>query len=213
VWMRPTGVYRPRTGGQVAKFQRKHGLTVDRVYGQKTHAKAVSLRLYDAYAAWLFSRAPTKTPEEKRLAVMMAATMLGYNLRAQTGYSQGWERWSGISQRILPPRVPPFEDCSSGFTYLGWVAHTLAGGTPDPNGLGWTAGWTGSLAMHGRLTSTYRSTEAGYVGAFYRSFPHAHITLALTDGRCWSMGSMAGPSIYPTPHYRGDLQVMRVYPF
>ena len=71
-----------------------------------------------------------------------------YADRSREHYSENMTlRWEGIADKMCPPRLPGYSDCSSFVTYIYW---TLFGDGPDfMNGENWTGGSTRSLKTHG----------------------------------------------------------------
>lgn len=85
-----------------------------------------------------------------RADLMVAANAL-YADRAHEHYTEGGERWSGISGRVHPPNAPPYSDCSSAVTWIYWTA--IGSGPDIINGEHWTAGYTGTMVGRGKEVS------------------------------------------------------------
>jgi hypothetical protein len=65
------------------------------------------------------------------------------------------KRWTGISDKVCPPSLPSYADCSSFTTWAFWTAF---GGTTDLlNNAKWASGNTTSLRENGSLVSTTSS--------------------------------------------------------
>lgn len=197
----PAHIYGPGTMQAVKRFQRENNLEVDGVYGPKTHA--VLAPHYDAYGAWLITGEKVDvSPEEKMRSAIVDACILGYNLRAQIHYTMGNLRMWGVRNRVKPPSVPKYEDCSSFATWVYWVS-----GAADPNGRGYDGyGYTGTLALKGTRTNSPRPGNLG----FYGSYPYGHVVIYVGEGKCVSHGSEGGPYLL-YPNYRNDFSHWRTY--
>ena len=58
----------------------------------------------------------------------------------------------GVRDKVQPPDVPSYEDCSSFATWCYWTADA-----PDPNGLGYNgSGYTGTQVQHGHQVDVSR---------------------------------------------------------
>jgi hypothetical protein len=184
----------------IRNFQQRHGLHVDGVYGPQTHAKLV--KFFDRYAASLYNHYhPPKVVTSKRSQIVSTA-IFGYNHRGSIHYTQSGLRMYGVRNRIRPPRVTYYEDCSSFATWCYWVAGAL-----DPNGLGYNGyGFTGTLASHGKRVATPRPGDL----VFYGWFPYRHVAIYIGGGKIISHGSEVGP-VLTTPHYRSDFSHYRSY--
>lgn len=181
-WGSFTYAFGDGTKRQVQKFQSRVGLKADGVYGPETHAKLA--RYYDAYGAWLMAQQRQKmllTPREK----IKNAAVFGYNNRAYIHYTQSSRRMYGVRNKIKPPMIPIYEDCSSYSTWTYYVA-----GVKDPNGFGYNGyGFTGTLALHGTRTYTPKVGDL----ALYGFYPYSHVTIYIGNGYCISHGNESGP--------------------
>jgi hypothetical protein len=73
-------------------------------------------------------------------------------------------RWEGIHRqlRIADGEYPRHGDCSSTHTWLLWNALTHVGVEHDlVNGLAWRAGYTGTIATHGKQVAQRAQREGG----------------------------------------------------
>ena len=202
-----TPVYGPFLKVQMRRWQKKHMQTPgDGSYGQRTHAAFVRRNAFDAYGAWLMKSAEWQTPEEKKRDCIVRTAIYSSAQRSQIGYTQGPARWSGIDRRIKPPNVPPLADCSSLSTWCYWVADQEIGGVPDPNGLNWRSGFTGTMKMHGRKVTNPKPGDL----ALYGPGTGKHVTVYIGGGKCVSHGTSSGPLVLPV-RYRSDLTEFRDY--
>jgi hypothetical protein len=190
-----TRLFGPYTATALKKFQREHGLRADGVYGPATHAKLAPY--YDAYGAALlgqFPRAPVGH-------TVVTAALFGYHVRGSIHYTQSALRMYGVRNKIRPPAIPKWEDCSSYATWTYWLAKRR-----DPNGRGYDGyGFTGTLAANGRPAAP----AAGRL-SFYGRYPHTHVTIDVSASMCVSHGSERGPVLVPI-RYRRDYSHTRSY--
>lgn len=173
----------------VKKFQKLQGLRVDGQVGDKTLARLA--KYYDGYGIWLIRkearivRAAAATDKVQQ-SVKTAYFLLAH--RDETFYTQdAYLRMRCITDRIRPPRVPRWFDCSSACTWYRWVA-----GLPDPNGRGYDGyGFTGTMLEHGERVSSPRPGDM----TFYRG--PDHVVIEVGSGMVISNGSSAGPYHLP----------------
>ncbi len=91
-----------------------------------------------------------------------AELMMGH--RAAVHYTMGGQRWEGINQHLVAAHghYPDHSDCSSSFTWLMWNGMFIPFKHHDNvNGAHWKAGYTGTLAQHGRPVTHDRNLEVG----------------------------------------------------
>jgi len=132
------------------------------------------------------------------------AAMAIYNQRSHEHYTQGSQRWSGITGHVEPPNAPPYSDCSSAATWAYW---TVFGNGPDLlNGQSWKAGYTGTMSSRGVGVSC-SSMGVGDL-AFYGS-PISHVAIGVGGGKVVSHGS--DPAGLYSVNYRSDLNQCRSY--
>jgi len=132
------------------------------------------------------------------------AAMALYNNRASEHYTQGSQRWMGITNGVRPPSAPTYSDCSAAATWCYW---TVFGTGPDfVNGQNWRAGYTGTLSGRGRSTpcSTMQIGDLAFYGS-----PISHVAISIGGGRVVSHGS--DPVGLYSYNYRSDLNSCRTY--
>lgn len=133
------------------------------------------------------------------------AFRLAYNHRGVVHYTQSGMRWQGIRNRLRAAdgRYPNYADCSSMATWALWNALTAVAGMgfrDIVNGSGWSAGYTGTMASHGKWVSAGELMPGDCV--FYGGgFPYGHVTMYVGGGMCYSHGSEIGPN-YVRVNYR-----------
>ncbi len=199
-WGKFTGVFGKGTKQNVAAFQERKGLKRDGIYGLNTHRLLAPK--YDQYGAYLMNKVNKEVNKPDARYVIVAYAIFGYNQREKIHYTQSSLRMYGVRNRIRPPRIPIWEDCSSFATWCYWGANV-----PDPNGLrynGW--GYTGTLSQYGVRT---REPKPGDLG-FYGSGTYNHVTIYVGDGRAIGHGSERGPVLHD-PYYRTDFSHWRTY--
>jgi cell wall-associated NlpC family hydrolase len=114
-------------------------------------------------------------------------------------YSQGPDRWEGITQkRLISKKQFPFHsDCSANATWLHWNAHVVH--FPDRPGSDvlsfahWAFGWTGTLALHGKQVMHDENVLPGDLILYGQGPPFKHVAVALGGGLVFSHGSEGGP--------------------
>lgn len=130
-------------------------------------------------------------------------------------YTQGANRWEGINRRDRAWRgqYPKHGDCSSTDDWALWCALTHFKRfvhVDIVNGLGWRAGYTGSMTPHGVSVRGHTLQRMDQV--FYgrsRSVP-SHVATYIGGGLVISHGSEAGP-FKLSMRYRHDLVDVRRY--
>lgn len=145
----------------------------------------------------------------RRLIVQGAELLLGH--ARSVHYSQGADRWEGIQRGLLPWKgeYPHHGDCSSTATWLLWAAlHHHFGVRDVVNGTNWTAGYTGTIAKHGKQVVHDANIKVGDLILYGRGWPYEHVTVALGGGVCFSHGSEAGPFKLAID-YRPDRAIVR----
>lgn len=133
-------------------------------------------------------------------------------------YTQGDERWEGIADRLNARHgeYPAHGDCSSTVTWtVGYNGLHIPFGVRDVlNGEKWEAGWTGTLAEHGRRVQHMNRVISADLG-FYGDGPdyeHVVQVVGRHEGKpvVFSHGSEAGPFLLPYD-YRPDFSHFRRY--
>lgn len=203
-WGGFTRTFGPFAVRALKAFQKQNGLTQDGRYDLADHRKLGPY--FDAYGAFLMGQAAT-TPEEEKRRAIVAAAMLGYAHRSTIHYTQTPLRMFGVRFKVRPPKVPPYEDCSSFATWCYWVA-----GAKDPNGPAFNYngyGYTGTQINAGRQIPSSALKRGDLVFYGSRSVP-SHVAIYVGDGRVVSHGSEVGPLLLPRT-YRGDFHSARTY--
>lgn len=88
--------------------------------------------------------------------------MLGVKHKDQIHYTQDWQqRWVGIENHRIAAKgeYPHFADCSAFVTWCLWQA--LRSGPDIVNGQAWKAGYTGTMAQHGKVIDDHRNAVRG----------------------------------------------------
>jgi hypothetical protein len=143
-----------------------------------------------------------------RASLKHNANILAWN-RGSVHYTQGSLRWSWKHHDGL--HLPFYGDCSSTVTCLYWLALKAYGIGDILNGLHWQAGYTGTLANHGRQVSGRPGTRrVGDLVLYGYGFPFHHVAMVIAPGMVFTHGSEAGPFIAPID-YRGDRAQVRRY--
>lgn len=131
---------------------------------------------------------------------------------ASVHYTQGPDRWSAITQglRVARGQYLTYGDCSSTATWLLWNAltHVHPHARDLVNGLHWQAGYTGTIAEHGKAVRHDRDIQVGDLILYGAGWPYEHVTVALGGGVCFSHGGEAGPFKLPID-YRADRAMVR----
>lgn len=203
-WGAFTNVFGVFSVRALKQFQKQHGLTQDGRYDLADHRRLAPY--FDAYGAYLMGLSAVSPEEEKRRAIV-ATAMLGYAHRSTIHYTQTSLRMWGVRNKTRPPRVPPYEDCSSFATWCYWVA-----GAPDPNGPAFNYngyGYTGTQINAGRQIPVSALKRGDLVFYGRRSVP-SHVAIYVGDGRVVSHGSEVGPLLLART-YRSDHHSCRSY--
>lgn len=116
---------------------------------------------------------------------LLDTAMNVYYDRSNEHYTEGNQRWSGITGQVCPPKAPPYSDCSSTVTWIYW---TLFGNGPDfMNGEKWQAGYTGTLDQHGvNVTVNTNDLAIGDLCFYYH--PMHHVAIYVGGGKVVSHG-------------------------
>jgi hypothetical protein len=121
-------------------------------------------------------------------------------------YTQGSLRWSGIDQhkRISHRQFPYYGDCSSTVTWLLWNALHVKYGVRDlVNGEHWRAGYTGTIATHGKRVHHDKNIEVGDLILYGDAPTYEHVAISMGGRMVFSHGSEGGP-YYIDRDYRDD---------
>jgi hypothetical protein len=131
-------------------------------------------------------------------------------------YTMGADRWEAISRgaRIDRGQLLTRGDCSSTATWLLWNALTHAHRKlrirDIVNGESWKAGYTGTLAEHGKRVVHDHNIKVGDLVLYGWRWPYEHVAVALGGGLVFSHGSEGGPYRLPID-YRPDRAQVRRY--
>lgn len=154
---------------------------------------------FDARALSLLVAATPSNPLAKAQARFLGGAMAGYNYRGRIHYTQGPARMYLTKRHVKDPAALAnltsiWEDCSSWFTWLCFMA-----GVADPNGRGYDGlGYTGTLAQNGRHLWLADLKAHNVIGAayLYGGGPtYSHVAGAVSLTRAISHGSEPGPII------------------
>lgn len=138
----------------------------------------------------------------------LQAAVLGLHHAPSIGYTQGSSRWEGIDRHRKAWRgeYPNEADCSAYVTWCIWNGLDHFGVRDTVNGLGWRAGYTGTMLQHGRRVSRPFPGCA----VIYGPGTGEHTALYTGGGLVVSHGSEAGPLLLPW-RYRPDVHSIRSY--
>lgn len=149
-----------------------------------------------------------------RSLILKAAHTMVAN-KDEIHYSQGTNRWVGITHRmtITKGQYPKTCDCSSTAQWMLWDA---MGRPYDVRDLvshsNWTAGYTGSQYRNGKAVVHDSNLKIGdliFYGNQGGGIPE-HVAVYVGGGMVFSHGSEGGPYILPLD-YRQDRRVARRY--
>jgi cell wall-associated NlpC family hydrolase len=130
-------------------------------------------------------------------------------------YSQGSDRWVGISKELTISKneFPRTCDCSSTATWMLWDAmHRIYGVRDLVNRADWRAGYTGTMYQHGKQVIHDKNLRVGdciFYGDQGGGIPK-HVTVFIGGGNVFSHGSQGGPYILDID-YRSDRRMSRRY--
>lgn len=138
----------------------------------------------------------------------LQAAVLGLHHAPSIHYTQGSSRWEGIDRHRKAWRgeYPNEADCSAYVTWCIWNGLDHFGVRDTVNGLGWRAGYTGTMLQHGRRVSNPFPGCA----VIYGPGTGEHTALYTGGGLVVSHGSEAGPLLLPW-RYRSDVHSIRSY--
>lgn len=145
------------------------------------------------------------------------AAFLGLNNRGKMHYTQSpRERWEGIHQNLKAHRgqYPRHADCSSYATWCVWNGLDHFSIHDTVNGLGWKAGYTGTMLAHGKRVRHEGNYLRGDCVIYGHGGTGAHtaIIVGCRNGTPFvvSQGSEMGPFFLPY-NYRSDIMQVRRY--
>lgn len=144
------------TERQVKSFQGRHHLPASGIYGKRTH-NALSPRYTKEMRADL-SYIAAKRLLRLRIDTIGIVTAHAKALEGRMTYCNRGSLSSCGLRYVWPPwpDVPHHTDCSG---YVAWVYYQS--GLPDPNGLNFTGGFTGTLVLHGHAISPNGPLQIG----------------------------------------------------
>jgi hypothetical protein len=150
---------------------------------------------------------------------MVQALVLGLHHAPAIHYTQDFgQRWEGIREHRVARKgqFPRHADCSAYYTWAAWNGLYLALGIKADvvNGEHWKAGYTGTLAQHGRqvLHESHLLPGDAVLYGPAPTFEHVAAFVGRKNGvpMVVSHGSENGPYLLPL-HYRGDVGQFRRY--
>jgi hypothetical protein len=134
---------------------------------------------------------------EARRIILAGTRLLLAHFRAVHYTQDAVQRWEGITKRlrIAEGEWPRHGDCSSTHSWLLWNALTHVGARVDHlNGLRWQAGYTETIAAHGKRVHDVRNMKVGDAVLYsVPGSPHRHVATAIGGGLVFSHGGEAGP--------------------
>jgi len=196
------------TGGRdfaaaLRKYQRRHDLKPTGTYTRGTHERLRKHGHFDAYGAHLMRSAAAKSkPKPQAAGARIASAALYAHARQPRHYTQSGARWQPVDMVPWQEHMWAYGDCSSFATGCFKMAKL-----PDPNGLGYRAGYTGTLCTHGKAVSTPQPGDLIFYGS---GPPWHHVAVYVGAGRVVSHGSEGGPFLVPSG-YRSDSGQIRRY--
>jgi hypothetical protein len=133
------------------------------------------------------------------------------NHKGEVHYTQGPQRWEGIDEGLKgwKGQFPKHADCSAFATWVLWNGLDHYDMHDIVNGQKWKAGYTGTLAEHGkRIHGARKPLDLVLYGY---GWPYEHVAVVAHDTRfVYSHGSEAGPFYLPID-YRPDRAQVRRY--
>jgi hypothetical protein len=140
------------------------------------------------------------------------AALLGYHKRDRIHYTQGPDRWDGIAHHRFASRgdFPREADCSAFYLWAFYQGVRYYKLRDVVNDEAWLAGWTGTMAKHGKVVHHDADILLGDA-VLYGAFPSfEHVAIALGPKHVISHGSEGGPYYLPID-YRNDRAQVRRY--
>jgi hypothetical protein len=132
--------------------------------------------------------------------------------RAEVHYSQGPHRWQGIDDHLIASHghFPDYSDCSSSSTWILWNAMWVPYRTRDVvNGTAWHAGYTGTIAKHGKQVRHDENIKIGDLVLYGTAWPFEHVAVSVGGRRVFSHGSEGGPYLLDIDYRSDRAQVRR----
>jgi cell wall-associated NlpC family hydrolase len=144
------------------------------------------------------------------------AAKLAYKNKAQVHYTEGPDRWLGITNKrdASLGEYAHYADCSSFVTWCLWNGLGLLYGTPDVvNAAQWKGGYTGTMYENGMVVQDLANVLRGDC-VLYGPRPGAHVAIVVgrMNGTLMviSHGSEPAP-FYLAYNYRSDVHQIRRY--
>ena len=181
----------------VKTFQKRHNLKATGRVNQNTLDKLGAY--FDGYGMYLFAQQRKRTKQATGVSVSVKTAFFLLAHKDETFYSQDANlRMRCITEKMYPPKVPRYLDCSSACTWYRFVAHLS-----DPNGLNYNGyGFTGTMVEHGTRVTNPQPGDM----TFYHN--PDHVAIEVGQGRVISDGSSGGPYLLPR-NYRPIWQTRR----
>lgn len=206
-----TGRFGPASVVLVREFQKAEvAVKPTGAIGPATHA-ALMKWADDTACVLLAEEYQRRHPTVTGRQVVVEAALLALTKRGAITYSgRGREtvgrRWEGIDDRMAPPDVPSFADCSSLATWCLWLARDH--GATDPSARDWAPGSTTTMELHGRVVDVATAEP----GAMFFYVNHVTVMVERVRGIPFvvSFGEEGGPS-YLRHNYRPDSTSIRDY--
>lgn len=144
------------TERQIKTFQKRHHIPPSGIYGLRTH-RALSPRYTKEMRADL-AYVAAKRLLALRIGTIGVVTAHAKALEGRMTYCNRGSLSNCGLRYVWPPwpDVPHHTDCSG---YVAWVYYQS--GLPDPNGLGYRGGFTGTLVRHGSAISPNGPLQIG----------------------------------------------------
>lgn len=145
----------------------------------------------------------------KAVDIMLESFSLLYHHAPAVHYTQGAQRWQGIQtkRKAYLGKYPIWCDCSSAYSWTGWNAADHFNLPDIFNGQHFTAGFTGTLLVHGVGIS---KPVPGCAIIYGKAWPGVHVAEYAGDGKAFSHGSEAAP-FFVDYDYRADILAFRKF--
>lgn len=149
---------------------------------------------------------------KKARQLTMNALNLALRNKRSVHYTQGPKRWDGIDhdKKAYQGQYPNFADCSSFATWAIWNGLDHYNVRDTVNGLGWKAGYTGTMLQRGKPVKYRASWRRGDCFIYGNGWPGKHVAVYVGGGKVISFGSEPGPFLVAWD-YRPDLMQVRRY--
>lgn len=144
------------------------------------------------------------------------AAILALHHGPELHYTQTAARWEGIDKRLIARKgqFPKHADCSSFFTWCVWNGVLPFDLDDIVNGMGWRAGYTGTMAENGREVLHVKNVLRADAVLYGQGPPYVHTAFVVGHRHGKPMvisnGSEPGPFLLPYD-YRSDVGEIRRY--